>query len=350
MRRILFILLAIGVIACKQEEKNKVENSASADVPKAEGKIGSNVSISKKDSSLQAVNEKIRASIDDPDLYLERSKIYLSLEDDKAAIADIDRAFGIDSTHLPTLLAQADFLMQRGKVANGLSILEKASALYPESSDVYVKMGEIFLTARNLEKALKNADLGIKYDQFNAQAYYIKGYAFLELGDTTRAISSYQTTVEQDPEHFDAYLELGLIYSVKNDPLALNYFNNALSIKPNEKRALYSRGMYEQEHQLYNEAIQTYHKAVTEYPDFKEGHYNLGYVHMYYLKLYREATQYFTDAIKIDPRYFQAYYNRGYSFELMGDINNAAKDYRQALKIAPTYDLAANGLERVTAR
>jgi Tfp pilus assembly protein PilF len=69
---------------------------------------------------------------------------------------------------------------------------------------------------------------------------------------------------------------------------------------------------------------------------------------MYYLQLYRDATHHFTDAIEVDPSYFQAYYNRGYCFELMGDINNAAKDYRKALEIQPDYDLAANGLSRVT--
>jgi len=32
----------------------------------------------------------------------------------------------------------------------------------------------------------------------------------------------------------------------------------------------------------------------------------------------------------------------------MGDVNNAAKDYRKALEIQPDYDLAAKGLSRVT--
>ena len=70
---------------------------------------------------------------------------------------------------------------------------------------------------------------------------------------------------------------------------------------------------------------------------------------MYYLKLYRQATIHFTDAIEVDANYIQAFYNRGYCFELMGDINNAAKDYQYAIKLKPDYDNAAKGLERVTA-
>ena len=68
---------------------------------------------------------------------------------------------------------------------------------------------------------------------------------------------------------------------------------------------------------------------------------------MFYLKLYREATRYFTDAVEVDPQYYQAYYNRGYSFELMGDVGNAKKDYQYALSIQPDYTMAAKGLSRV---
>ena len=163
---------------------------------------------------------------------------------------------------------------------------------------------------KNNERSLKNADLAIKYDQFNAKAYYLKGYNFLELGDTAKAISSYRTAVEQDPEFLEAYLELGLIFSLKDDPIAIQYYNNALEVDPTEKRALYSKGMFEQEHELYNEAIQTYYAATKAHPEFKEAYYNLGYVHMYYLRLYREALPYFTDAVEIDPNYYQAYYNK----------------------------------------
>jgi tetratricopeptide (TPR) repeat protein len=300
-----------------------------------------------EDSTLLDLNEKIRADINNPDLYLERAERHLELENPKAAVADIGRAFGIDSTYLPTLIAQASYLAKRGEVNSGLNILERAKSLYPEESDVYTALSEVFLIARNSELSLKNADLAIKYNMYNAKAYYLKGYNFLELGDTSKAISSYQTAIEQDPNYFEPYLELGLLFSAQNDPLALQYYENALQVRPDDRLTLYSKGMYEQEHELYNEAIQTYFRAVKKYPNFKEAYHNLGYIHMYYLKLYREAIPYFTDAIEVAPKYYQAYYNRGYSFELMGDINNAAKDYRKALSIRPDYTLAAEGLNRL---
>lgn len=342
--RYIFILSIFYLFACQNKE---VENKQIEVTD--ESKVLNDSKDTYLDSNFTAINRAILEDVNNPDLYVKRALLYDSIKDSKAALEDLDRAYRIDSTRLNTLLAQADFLLKRGKLDLSLKILEKAQFYHPEASRVYEKLSETYLIARNNEKSLKNADLATKYDKFNARAYYLKGYNFLEMGDTAKSISSYQTAVEQNPNFFDAYLELGFIYALKRNPLALDYYNNALKIKPQNKQVLYAKGMFEQENERYNDAMKTYLKALEYHPNFREAHYNLGYVNMFYLKTYRQALPYFTDAIKVDPNYFEAYYNRGYCFELMGDINNAAKDYRKALSIKPDYDLAAKGLSRVTA-
>jgi len=337
-------MLTVALLACqpKDETKNNTDETLT-EVDNTEVET----SVLQEDSILSRLNEKIRADISNKDLYLARADYFLENQSPKEAMLDINRAFRIDTTYLPTLLKQADFLTKSGKLEVSLSILEKANYLYPEKSAIQVAYSQLYLVARNNTKSLSYADLAIKYDMYNAEAYYLKGFNFLENGDTAKAISSYRTAIEQDPEYFEVYLELGLVFSAKHDPLALEYFNNALEIKPNDQRALYSKGMFEQEHEMYNEAMQTYTSAIKSNPNFREAHYNLGYIHLFYLKLYRESQQYFTDAIEVDPRYKEAYYNRGYAFEMLGDINNAAKDYRKALEIDPSYDYAAKGLSRL---
>lgn len=344
MRNLIYLMLTAGLLACqpKEETKNN-ENETITEVDNTKAKA----TVNEEDSALSRLNEKIRADINNKDLYLARADYYLEKQSTKEAMEDINRAFRIDTNYLPTLLKQADFLTKSGKLELSLAVIDKADNIYPKKSTIQVAYSQLYLVARNNEKSLSYADLAIKYDMYNAVAYYLKGFNFLEIGDTTKAISSYQTAVEQDPEYFEAYLELGLIFSQKNDPMALEYFNNALEIQPSERRALYSKGMYEQEHEMYNEAMESYTIAIKSNPDFREAHYNLGYIHLFYLTLYRQSQQYFTDAIEVDPRYKEAYYNRGYAFEMLGDINNAAKDYRKALEIDPSYDYAAKGLSRL---
>jgi len=346
IKEYLYLVLFLFVLACNQVGTQKETDKKEA-IP-----IENNVEVKEtpdpyKDSSLIAMNEKIKEDINNPDLYLERAEIYQKLKMDKAAFNDIDRAKKIDSNKLEVIIAQADFVAKRGQIDISMQLLDRAYSLYPTSSSLHAKYAEVYLIARNNTESLKYADLAVKYDPYNAKAYYLKGYNFLEMGDTNKSISSYQTAVEQDPEYLEAYLELGYIFSLKNDPISLDYYRNALEVDPRNTKVLYSKAMFEQEHEMYNEALASYHKAIEIDSTFKEAYHNLGFVHMFYLQLYRESLKYYTKAIEIDPKYFKAYYNRGYSFELMGDIGNAEKDYRQALNIKPDYDLAANGISRL---
>lgn len=344
MRHYIFsLIIVLSITACDStQEKSKPTTPVNTSNVEAQQEIDT-----KEDSALTLLNAKIVKDVNNPSLYLERAKIHEESGDDQAAFEDINRAYLLDSTFLETILAQADFVGKRGQLELGMSILNKGEKLYPEEAKVYAKKSELLLIGRNFSGALKQADLAVKYDPYYAHAYYLKGFSFLELGDTSKAISSYQTSVEQDPEYMESYLELGYIFALKDDPLSLAYYQNALEVDPRNKRVLYSKGMYEQEHEMYNEALDSYHKAIAIDSNFKEAYFNLGFVHMFYLELYKESLKYFSKALKIDPNYYQAHYNRGYAFELMGDIGNAETDYQQALKIRPDYELAANGLSRV---
>jgi len=336
---------------------NSCDNSSKKIDAQAEGKSNQQEEISvnglpkqsspEADSVMEAINQKIRKDVNNPDLYIERSGLYELLGDNRAAVEDIDRALRIDSTNLNTLIAQADFLLKRGELNTSARILEHAKTLHPEASIIYQKLSELYLVAGNNKLSMENADNAVKYDKFNPKAYYLKGFNFIQLKDTTKSISSFRTAVEQDPEFFEAYMQLGTIFASLHDPISLDYFNNALEVKPGNKEALYGIGMYQQENGLYNDAFITYAKLTKAHPNFKEAHFNIGYTHMYYLQMYSEAKSYFTDAINVDPNYYQAYYNRGYCHELLGDIRNAELDYKKALSIQPDYTLAAEGLSRL---
>lgn len=343
MKNTIGLLIVMLLIACGGDEKKANEKQAIEVTTPSNAGAETGV-----DPVLNEINKRLRSDVNNKDLYLERAKYFLANNEIERSAGDITRAFQIDSVYLPTLLLQANFLTRNGQLELSEFFLQKADRLYPENSEVQIGFSELYLIGKENTKSIKYADLAIKYDLFNAKAYYLKGYNFLEVGDTTKSISSYQTAIEQDPDYFKAYLELGYIFSQKDDPLALDYYKNALEVKPGDKNALYSKGMFEQEHEMYNEAMATYTEAIKLHPNFREAHYNLGYVHLFYLKLYSESKRYFSDAIKVDPRYKEAYYNRGYAFELLGDIGNAKIDYQNALNIDPTYDLAAQGMERVS--
>ncbi|HRY98862.1 MAG TPA: tetratricopeptide repeat protein, partial [Bacteroidales bacterium] len=149
------------------------------------------------------------------------------------------------------------------------------------------------------------------------------------------------------PEHFHAFMQLGLLFAAASDPLAEEYYKRALSLDPRSLEGLYNLGMYYQNQEMFNEAMQAYHDILRLDPGFRMAYYNLGYIHLAYLGVYAESVKYFSQALKVDPSYVEALYNRGYAFELMGDVMNARADYQRALQVQPNYELAVQGLNRL---
>lgn len=301
-----------------------------------------------KDTVLVNLNEKIRNNIDDASLYHERAKHYAQLGDWNFAYQDIMRALNLDSKNCDYNVTYAEFYVTQNKLPEAQEVLENILRVNDACVDGYIGLADIYLYKRDNNNSIKYLDEALKRDIHNAEAYFKKGINFMELGDTVKAISSIQTAVEQDPEFYDGFVQLGVLMAQKRDPLAEQYYKAALRLDSSSLEVLYNLGMYYQEVDKLNDAIDVYTKLTKKNPGFKEAYFNLGYIHMVLLEVYRPAISYFTSAINLAPdTYFQAYYNRGYCYELLGDIFNAEKDYKKALEIRPDYTLAAKGIGRL---
>ena len=103
----------------------------------------------------------------------------------------------------------------------------------PENTESMLKLSEIHLILKNYKEALENADRAIAVDKSNPLPYFMKGYTFAEAGDTVNAFKSYLEAVDRNQEYYDAYVQLGLIYSISGSQLAIDFFNNALNSKTN---------------------------------------------------------------------------------------------------------------------
>lgn len=297
-------------------------------------------------SPMVQLNKKILDDPNDPELYAQRAELFLDLEDLEAAVQDVERALALDST-------KASFWVLKGKIGReGLYMtmareaFDRALQLEPEGVEGNLAIAEMYIVLEDLQKALDHANTALKGDIYNAEAYYLKGLCFHEAGDTARAISTLQTCVEQDPEHYKAYMMLGLIHQNIHNDLAIAYYDNAIKSKPQSLEARYNKGKYLQDHEQPEEAMAVYRDLVELRPDYQEAHFNMGYVQMFEQN-YPEAIEHYTKAISIHPGYYEAYYNRGYSYELSGEIDLARQDYKQALNIRGDFTLAAKGLNRL---
>ncbi len=314
----------------KQEEKKPVQQTAST-----------------PESEIERWSKEIAANPKNAVAFYERAKIYVSQKKFKVAANDINEAVSLDSTKAEYFFMQADVLFANLLVPQSIGAFQKCLELDPTNIDAWLRMAELHLYIKKYKESVQYANEALKIDKHKAKAYFIKGFVFKESGDTSNAISSFQTCTEQDPENYDGYIQLGLLYGAKHNKLAIQYYSNALRLDSKSTEALYNRGLFYQDHGDLEKAMEDYKSILQIDPAFKDAYYNMGYINLVFLKNYTEAIPLFTDAIRNGKYYMEAYYNRGLCYEKLGNKAAAEADYKEALHIMPTYKLAVAGMKRL---
>lgn len=306
------------------------------------------------DSTDRALADLERRIVADPAnaaLYAERAGLHRSQGRVKEAMADLKRALAVDSTNATYRLHLGDLYYSALMIREAHAEFSAALRLDPSSNEARLKTADLEMVAfRQYGRAMELANEVLRSDPHNAQAYFIKGWIYMENKDTTLAISSFRTCVEQDPSHFQAWMELAELHASRGNRLALDYFNTAIDLKPQAVEPLYGKGMFCQEHGMDSLAMDAYERIKRIDPKNALPWYNQGYILLEHRRDARGAIGHFTAAGKLLPSYQQAFFNRGLAYERLGVLDSAAMDYQTALRIDPGYDAAANALGRLQAR
>jgi len=296
---------------------------------------------------LDALNSRIANDSLNPELYNERAKFYLDNAEFSQAFKDIRTALDIDSSYSEYYLTLADVYLGMGKLKKTGQSLEKAIHLDSKNVNAYLQLAELSIVIRDYKKALIQIDKALKIDELASKGYLLRGVVMLETGDTIKGIRNLQRAIDVNQDYFEAHVQLGMLYAGKNNKLAVDYFNNALNIQPNNMDVMYALAMYYQNNGEYENAVSKYKSILEIDPSFFIAYYNMGYIYLVYLKDYDQAIEYFTKAIDLQSDYADAYYNRGFAWELKNNVNKAREDYKNALKYQPNYEKAIEGLNRI---
>jgi tetratricopeptide (TPR) repeat protein len=331
---ILFLFITLTFFSCKPDSAEGIEDSHRTD------------SLMKVINSpeLTAINKKILESPDDAQLYNERAQIYLKFKQLEEAINDARRSIKLDSTNAGFYLTEADIFFAANETRNAKDVLEKVVRKFPENTDGLLKLGELYYFVKQYENAFTQINKALKVNENISKGYYLKGNIYKEIGDTAKAVSSLETAIEQDNKNFGAFLDLGLIYGARKNPLALDYYTNALSINPSSTEALYAKAKLFQDMGKYSEAQKAYEDVLKVNGAHEFSMYNLGAIEFGVNKNPTKAIEYFTKAINTNPKYAEAYFARGACYQDLNDNSNALADYRMCLQLKPNYEPAVEGL------
>lgn len=298
---------------------------------------GREVSVESK-STIAQLSQQLLEQPTDTHLLQLRKQLFLDKGNISAALMDQRKIVAIDSVNCNLLFEKARMeyaLATQGDpnfYRDALASLSKGLEDQESHLPTVLLRGELRYLYKEHEASLKDLNTVLRINPYQVSAYFYKGLNFKELGDTARAIAQFQTVIEQEPGHQDAYEHLALLHANQANSLANYYFDNALAIDSSVLHLWYNKGMYLQAKGDVAGARECYGAILRRNAYHPLAHYNMGY--LYYLeKKYAEAADHFAEVIYTDPNYATAFFSRGLCFKAMGNIAQAKFDFENALRL-----------------
>lgn len=278
--------------------------------------------------------------------YLRALFFYREREYDQA-LADIERAINIDDSLAEYFYLEGNIYYDDNEFENAFKSYQTTVELDNEHLEAILKLSTLELALENYQLALDMVNKALIVNPNYAEGYYLKGFIYLDGGDTVKSISSFRTAVEVDPDHYNSYIMLGKLYASEKHEYAGDYYDNALRIRPNSIEALYNKAVYLQSIEEFEKAYSLYDQIIELDSASYFAYYNRGYMMLVSDSSYSGAIKEFEKSLKFYPYYVEAFYNIGLCYENQGNYEKAEEYYRKALEINPQYELAAYGLSRL---
>ncbi|HWB62968.1 MAG TPA: tetratricopeptide repeat protein [Chitinophagales bacterium] len=315
-------------------------------------------------AGLDAVNADIHKDSLNPFLFYKRAHIYEANGDLKNATTDMFIALTLDSVRPEFYLYAADLFKKTGETKRGLELMNKAIVTDSMNTGFYVKASELAYIdttiPHNYRLALDYLNAAIDHNPQNADIYFYKGNVFKSIGDTAKAISSFQTATELNPKFYNAYVQLGLLLSKKKDKNAERYLDNAIKVSDKPEDALYAKANINKEEGLalqdankdaqandkFNEAIANFKKVVEVNHRNAEAYMGIAFSY-YQIDSVEQAYKFYGLATQIAPTYAGAYFSKGLCAEDLGKKQEAIMLYQNCLDLDPKFTRAQEHLKKL---
>lgn len=326
----IIIIFSLFLFACKEEIK------------KTEAKDD----IKKQYSESAMLDSLIKKEPENDLLYYERAMYYAKIDFVPKALVDILSAIKLNPSEAKYHLMAGDIYINMGQGEDAIKTIESAIRILPEDEELRIRIVQYHYFLKDYQKALITANDLLKMNKNNANAYFFKGMIHKEIDNIDKAISNFQTCVEQDPLFYNAYMQLGLLFSRQNNDLALKYFDNALKIKETSREALYGKAYHFQQKKQYNKAKEEYKKMIANNSRDFQAFYNIGYCYLEQDSLVKSFKN-FDIASNIKPDYVDAIFMKAQLNKQFGNIAEARRLYNISLKMLPDNEIIKQALKDI---
>lgn len=159
---------------------------------------------------------------------------------------------------------------QKNEIEQALNHYIKALRTDPNNITAHHNLGTILVTKNKVNSAIRHFQKTLQLDPLHQEAFYNLGAAFM-LQNKPESALKYFLRLSQLVKEFDVYYNLGIIYAdINRLNDAINYFNEALKIKPGDFSTHNNLGAIYLRQENINEALLHYKKALESQPNNQE--------------------------------------------------------------------------------
>lgn len=278
-------------------------------------------------------DELIRQNPEVDSLYAGRADFLIEQESYDSAIVDYLKAISLDSLSHPEYyinLSKAYLMVAQSHRAG--EILDKALAVFPNHKPTLLNVTELKLVLKQYLPALGILNKMFQLDPENADAYYLAGHVYYEMGDTGRAVNAYQKAVDLNPEMRNAWIQLGDVLTALKIKRAMECYDNAIRLDSSDPRVFhnkaYALGVFEKKLASFEQ----FKQLVIRFPDYEPGFYYLG---LQYLEMdsIEKAIEHFNICIQLQPTEASSYVQRAKAFAKSNRRQEAITDLKNAMNL-----------------
>jgi len=263
--------------------------------------------------------------------YFFRARTYSKLNDFEKAMSDYNEAIQLNPNLIPAYNHRGKIYAKKGDYNQAIADYSEVIPLDP-NDDPYSQRIVYAI------QAIVYYREAIRLDPNDATAYYNRGIAYDDKGDSDQALADFNEAIRLAPNLMSSYEHRGDIYARRKDyDQAIADYNQIIQFNPNDGGIYIKRGKVYADKKDYDQAIADYNKAIQLNPELLDAYYRRGWLYIS-MKDHDNIIMNYSELIQINPELDFAYYLRGNAYAAKEYYDQAIADYSETFR----FDLEDN--------
>jgi len=221
---------------------------------------------------------------------------------------------------------------------DALDLIDKSLEFAPNNSVAHSNKGNILKELGDTNRAIKSYEKAITLDSKNPEAYNNLGNLQQDLEEYSNSIISYDKAIHLKPDYAEAYSnKANALFKLGRDKDALDFYSRAIEINPYYHEAWLHRSIVMKNLKLLDEALFNCDQAISINPKSEKSWLLKGELFLQ-VNLYKEAITFFDKALELKSNLAEAWSEKAKAYSGLKDLEQSKLCFEKAYLINPELD------------